>query len=130
MTKTDKTMESSLSRARGLGSSHRGAEHWWVQRLTAVSLIPLGLWFAYSLTGLVSLSVEEIYAWIQRPLNTTFILLLLMAGLHHAQLGLQVILEDYVHREGVKFALLACVKVLAVTLGVLGAVCLLDIAIH
>jgi len=130
MTKTDKTMESSLSRARGLGSSHRGAEHWWVQRLTAVSLVPLGLWFAYNLTHLVSLNVEEIYAWIQRPLNTTFILLLLMAGSHHAQLGLQVVIEDYVHSEGVKFALLACVKVLAVTLGVLGLVCLLDIAIH
>jgi succinate dehydrogenase / fumarate reductase, membrane anchor subunit len=130
MTKKDKAMKSSLSRARGLGSSHRGSEHWWVQRLTAVALIPLGLWFAYNLTGLVSLSVEEIYGWIQRPLHTTFILLLLMAGFHHAQLGLQVIIEDYVHSEGGKFALLAGVKFLALTLGVLGAVCLLDIAIH
>ncbi|MBA4749362.1 MAG: succinate dehydrogenase, hydrophobic membrane anchor protein [Alphaproteobacteria bacterium] len=130
MEQTSRSLASSLSKAKGLGASHTGAHHWWGQRLTAVALIPLGLWFAYSVAGLSSLPVDEIYAWIQHPLNTTFLLLLLVTGLHHGQLGLQVILEDYIHTKGLRLVLILLVKFAAITLGVLGAVCLLDIAIH
>ena len=130
MEQTSRSLASSLSKAKGLGASHTGAHHWWAQRLTAVALIPLGIWFAFSVAHLSGLPVDEIYAWIQHPLNTTFLLLLLVTGLHHGQLGLQVILEDYVHTKGLRLVSILLVKFSAITLGALGAVCLLDIAIH
>ena len=116
-----------LGRVKGLGQ-HSGAHHWWVQRLSAVALVPLGLWFIVTLAHIAGLPVQDVRAYLAEPLHVTLMILFLVAGLHHAQLGLQVIIEDYVHCGAVKFALLIGIKFLAVGLGVLGAVCLFAIA--
>lgn len=116
-----------LGRVKGLGQ-HSGAHHWWVQRLSAVALVPLGLWFMVTVARIAGLPVQDVRAYLAEPFHVTLMILFLVAGLHHAQLGLQVIIEDYVHCGAVKFALLIGIKFLAVGLGVLGAVCLFAIA--
>lgn len=86
-----------LSRARGLGSAKDGLHHWWVQRLTAVALIPLVVWFAVSLVMLSGADYDAARAWIGSPVVMVLLILTIVIGLHHAQLGLQVVIEDYLH---------------------------------
>lgn len=103
--KSTSKFTSSLSRARGLGSAKDGVHHWWVQRLTALLLIPLSIWFMVSLmTGLASANRVGVAAWLENPMVAVMLAGLLVAGLWHAKLGIQVIIEDYMHVESVKIA--------------------------
>jgi len=104
------SLRSPLSRVLGLGSAKEGVEHWWWQRLTAVALVPLGLWFAAALIGLAGADYTTVRAWMTGPFNMTLLIVFTGALLHHAQLGLQVVIEDYVHHEGWKLGLLLAVK--------------------
>lgn len=106
-----------LARARGLGSAREGAGHWWAQRLTAVALVPLCLWFVAGILGLIGAGHGAALAWIASPVNAILLVLLLFAVFHHAQLGLQVVIEDYVHSEWRKLALIVAVKFGALILG-------------
>jgi succinate dehydrogenase / fumarate reductase membrane anchor subunit len=90
-------MRSSFARATGLGSAKDGVEHWWRERLTAVALVPLALWFIASMTVHGGDDYIEIIAWLRTPFSTLMMVLLLAAVFHHSALGLQVIIEDYVH---------------------------------
>ncbi|HEX6101515.1 MAG TPA: succinate dehydrogenase, hydrophobic membrane anchor protein [Alphaproteobacteria bacterium] len=116
---------SQIARVRGLGSAKEGVQHWWVQRLTALALVPLSVWFVAGLVALTGASHAEAAAWIGHPLNATLMILTLGLTFHHAQLGLQVVIEDYVHAEGSKLALLILVKLLALALAVAGALAVL-----
>lgn len=91
-----------LNRVLGLGSAKRGVEHWWVQRLTAVALVPLGLWLAVALARLEELSHATVTAWIARPLTSILLLLTIATLFYHSHLGVRVVIEDYVHAEGLK----------------------------
>jgi succinate dehydrogenase / fumarate reductase membrane anchor subunit len=91
-----------LSRALGDGSAKEGVGHWWVQRLTAVALIPLGVWFAASLLTMDSLAFDRIHAWVAQPLHSAAMLLLVLCLTWHSSLGVQVVIEDYVHHRGLK----------------------------
>src|SRR3546814_5199126 len=84
-------------------SSDLGVSHWWAQRLTAVALVPLALWLVISLAHLGGVEHRVVQAWVARPVNTVLLVLLLGTMLYHAQLGLQVVVEDYVHGEMVKW---------------------------
>jgi len=95
-------LRSPLGRARGLGSARAGSHHWWVQRLTAVALIPLTLWFIFSAILLTGATQEAMVAWLSAPHRLALMLALILATFHHLQLGLQVVIEDYVHDEKVK----------------------------
>ena len=106
-----------LGRVRGLGSAKSGTGHWWAQRLTAVALIPLVVWFAVSVIVLTGAPHASVTAWLGNPLNATLMVLLIFATFHHAQLGLQVVIEDYVHGEGTRLALIVLVKFAAILLG-------------
>jgi succinate dehydrogenase / fumarate reductase, membrane anchor subunit len=110
-----------LARARGLGSAKYGVSHWWAQRVTAIALIPLTVWFAISLVMLSGADYATVRAWIASPLVMALLALTIVIGLHHGQLGMQVVIEDYVHGEGWKLALVVIVKFIAVLFG-LGAV--------
>lgn len=114
-------MMAKLKSVRGLGSAKEGAAHWWAQRVTAVALVPLLLWFAASLVMLAGQGFEGTVYFLGSPVVATLMTLLLVAGLYHAALGLQVVIEDYVHAEGAKIALIILVKFAAVVLG-LGSV--------
>jgi succinate dehydrogenase membrane anchor subunit len=110
-----------LARARGLGSAKDGVGHWWAQRLTAIALIPLVVWFAISLVMLSGADYTVVRAWIGSPLVMMLLGLTIAVGLHHAQLGMQVVIEDYVGGDGWKLALIVIVKFIAVLFG-LGAI--------
>lgn len=111
-------MRSALGRARGLGSAKDGAGHWWVQRLTAVALLPLGLWFAFAVTSLVGADHAHFKAWVGEFGNALLLVLFIVAAFHHAQLGLQVVIEDYVHGEAAKIGGIILVKLGCAALGV------------
>ena len=110
-----------LARARGLGSAKAGVHHWWMQRLTAIALIPLVVWFAVSLVMLSGADYSVVRAWIGSPLVMVLLILTISIGLHHGQLGMQVVIEDYVGGDGWKLALIVIVKFIAVLFG-LGAI--------
>lgn len=86
-----------LSNAKGLGSAKEGAGHWWAQRLTSVALVPLTLWLVFTLATFDELSYGAAIEWMQSPLVAVGLALLVVVMFYHAQLGIQVIVEDYVH---------------------------------
>ena len=116
-----------LARARGLGSAKEGVHHWWAQRLTAIALIPLVVWFAISLIMLSGADYAVVRAWIGSPLVMVLMILTIGIGLHHGQLGLQVVIEDYVHGDGSKLALIVAVRFIAVLFGLAAIVAVLRI---
>lgn len=95
-----------LGRARGLGSAKDGTHHWWMQRVTAVALLPLCLFFVTQIPHLVTTDHAAFAAWLSSPLTAVALGLFIFAAFYHAALGLQVIIEDYVHADGAKFFLL------------------------
>ena len=110
-------MRSYLSRARGLGSTNEGVHHWRWQRITGIALIPLALWFVFSMIGLIGEDLSTVKAWVATHGNPILLTALIIAMFHHAQLGLQVIVEDYVHGEAAKASSLFIIKTIAVLCG-------------
>lgn len=105
-----------LGRVRGLGSAKEGAQHWWMQRLTALALVPLSLWFVYWAVILTGADRATVADWLHHPSNAVLMVILVATTFHHGQLGLRVVIEDYVHSEGLKLASLIAIKFLAVLL--------------
>ena len=117
-------MRSMLGRARGLGSAKSGTAHWWAQRVTAIALIPLTLWFVWSVLRLAGLPRAAVVAWAASPLVATLLAALVLATFHHMQLGLQVVIEDYIHADRTRLLWLLAMKA-ATTLA--GLACLLAV---
>ena len=117
-------LRSPLGRARGLGSARAGSHHWWAQRLTALALIPLTLWFIFSVIHLAGASHQMVIDWLSAPLALGLMLALILATFHHLQLGVQVVIEDYVHDERVKIGAVLAVKALCVLLAL---VCIVSV---
>jgi succinate dehydrogenase / fumarate reductase membrane anchor subunit len=97
----------SLGKVRGLGSAHSGSHHWLVQRFTAIGNLVLSLWLVASFALLPDFEFATVREWIARPLAASAIALLLVSVFWHARLGLQVLIEDYVHSHANKFACIA-----------------------
>ena len=121
-------MRSELARVRGLGSAKRGVDHWWVQRLTALALIPLSLWFVYAVLVLKDRPQPEVAHWIAMPANTVLLIALVIASFHHMQLGLQAVIEDYVHGDGARFVSVVLVKGASFVLGLWATISVLRLA--
>ena len=114
------SLRSALGRARGLGPSHSGTGHWLAQRLTALVMLPLAPWFIYSLlTALNAGSIDLIHQFFASPLNAVTLVVLLVAMIYHAMLGLQVIVEDYVHNTGFQLAGIYIIKFFCIILTVI-----------
>ena len=118
---------SPLGRAIGLGSAKSGSHHWLLQRVTAVALVPLTLWFVASIIAHAGSDYPVFIGWLRTPLAAGGMILLLIALFHHTALGLQVVIEDYVH-SGVKFAVVIAVQLCCYGLAVTGIVATLRIA--
>ncbi len=100
-------LRSNIARAKGLGAAHHGVSHWWWQRVTAVAMIPLSLWFMTALvTLLLTPDVAKAAEWLVSPVAALVMVLLLASLFLHAKLGMQVVIEDYVHAPFMKYALL------------------------
>ena len=117
-----------VARARGLGSAKDGTHHWWMQRITAIALVPLTVWLVGSLVAIGSADHAQTVHWIRSPAVSIALLLTIAALFHHAQLGLQVVIEDYVHAEWKKIAVLITVKLLAIAIAATAAFSVLKIA--
>lgn len=106
MAGSDKTLRSHLGRARGLGSAHEGLHHWWAQRLSALALIPLSLWFVASVVCLAGADYAAVSQWLSQPFTIGALSLTILAVFYHAVLGIQIVIEDYIHTKAVKMTLL------------------------
>jgi succinate dehydrogenase / fumarate reductase membrane anchor subunit len=103
------SLRTPLGRVRGLGSAKSGAQAWWRQKLGAVALIPLTVWFVASLAGLAGADHATVVAWLKDPLAAILLLLFIGVGFFHLRAGAQEIIEDYIHVEGLKVASLMAV---------------------
>ena len=99
-----------IKRVRGLGSAHHGAHHWLLQRFTAIGNVVLSVWLVGSILWLPDLSYGTVSSWLAQPISATAMMLLVISTFWHARLGLQVLIEDYLHNPGTKFAALAALN--------------------
>ncbi len=119
---------SSLSQVQGLGSAKSGVAHWWLQRLTAVALIPLSAWFGVMLVCVCAGGYRAAVGWLASPLQVALMIAFVSTLLYHAHLGMQVIIEDYIHGEGVKIATLIAVRLTLVLCALTSIVSILSIS--
>ena len=119
----------SIGRVRGLGSARHGAHHWLVQRFTAIGNLILIPWLIISLALLPGYDYLTVHNWVARPIPATLLALICINTFHHAKLGVQVFMEDYVHDEGNKFASLIALNALPLLASVFGLICVVRIAL-
>jgi succinate dehydrogenase / fumarate reductase membrane anchor subunit len=122
------SLRSPLSRVLGLGSAKDGTAHWWAQRVTAVALIPLTLWFVFSLLTLPGLDYDTVHTWLAVPVSGFLCVLLVAVLTYHSYLGTTVVVEDYVAASGMKVLTLMTLRFLYVLSGGAGIFAILRIA--
>ena len=123
-----KSMRSEIARVRGLGSAKDGTHHWWVERLSALALVPLSIWLVASLVWLAGADQAAIALWLGSPFTVGAFSLLIIAAFYHAALGVQVVLQDYVHGTATQFTLVILVQFAAFALSAAAIVALLVVA--
>tara|TARA_B100000029_G_scaffold363955_1_gene357099 strand:+ start:416 stop:784 length:369 start_codon:yes stop_codon:yes gene_type:complete len=122
-------MTSPLKSAKGLGSAKHGLSHWIAQRVTAIALVPLTIWFVSIIAFMKNASYDTAIETVSNPLNATLFLLLIIATFWHAQLGLQVIIEDYIANKMTRMTLIIITKFIFAIIGVLSALSVLRIVL-
>lgn len=120
-------LQSPLAKAKGLGSAKSGFSHWWAQRITAVALVPLVIWFVVNIIHATG-SEEHLLTFVRTPVNVVVMILFIIASLYHAALGVQVVIEDYIHCNCMKVVSVVCVQFLCLATAVAGTVAVL--ALH
>ncbi|MDH3337891.1 MAG: succinate dehydrogenase, hydrophobic membrane anchor protein [Gammaproteobacteria bacterium] len=123
------SLRSPLGRVLGLGSAKDGTSHWWGQRVSAVALLLLGIWFAGMLATMSGFSYAEAAAFIARPVNSILLLLLTVSMAYHSYLGVQVVIEDYVHAPGIKVVSLLLTRFVHTLLAVAALYAILKIGL-
>jgi succinate dehydrogenase / fumarate reductase, membrane anchor subunit len=122
------SLETPLHKVEGLGSAHSGVTHFWRQRVTAAALIPLSIWFAVSVIGLVGAHEAATLAFLSQPLNAILMAVFVAILLYHMVLGLQVVIDDYIHGNGMKVFTMLLTRAFALAVGAACLFALLRIA--
>ena len=123
------SLRSPLGKVRGLGSAKAGTHHWWMQKVTAVALIPLTIWFVSSVVYMTQADYEVVINWMNSPVVAILMLLFVVTGVYHLKLGLQVIVEDYIHSEGSKVMLQMLITFGCIVVGTAAVFSILRIAL-
>jgi len=129
MSATEDDLRHPIKTARGLGSAKSGLHHWWIQRVTAVALIPLSVWFVWQATSLFHADYETVHAFLAQIWNAALMATFVVVLLYHSYLGLQVVVEDYVGSEFKKLATLITLQFVHVLLAVVAVLAVLKIAL-
>jgi succinate dehydrogenase / fumarate reductase membrane anchor subunit len=122
------SLRSPLRRVLGLGAAKEGVQHWWLQRLTSVALVPLAIWFVVSLLALPSLGHATVAAWMSQSWTALLLIIFVLVAAWHSQLGVRVVVEDYVHDVGAKTLTLVLVSFAHVLIAVAGVFAVLKVA--
>lgn len=122
------SLRSPLGRVLGTGAAHDGVRHWWLQRLTSIALVPLTVWFVVSLLSLPSLGYSTLVAWMSQSSTALLLILLVLSATWHSQLGVRVVVEDYVHGPGARTLTLVLVGFAHVLLAAAGVFAVLKVA--
>ena len=122
------SLESDLARVRSLGSAKHGTHTFWHQRITAIALIPLSLWFVTGLICVMDATHAEAVAWIKAPHVTTLLIALIAALLYHVKIGMQEVFEDYIHAEWLKLSSRICLNLGTALCGLVSIVAILKIS--
>jgi succinate dehydrogenase / fumarate reductase membrane anchor subunit len=122
------SLRSPLGRVLGLGSARDGTAHWWAQRVSAVALIPLTLWFIFSLLTLPALDYATVRAWLSFPMSSFLAVLLVAVSTYHSYLGTHEVIEDYVHSAGTKVLSLLLLRFAHVLVGGAGIFAIMRVA--
>jgi succinate dehydrogenase / fumarate reductase, membrane anchor subunit len=122
------SLRSSLGKAQGQGAAHSGVHHWWMQRLTALALVPLTVWLAASLVALPGHSYDDVHTWMRQSVTSLLLILLVGVAAWHSRLGVQVVIEDYVHDRGSRTLALILSSFLHTLLAVAGVFAILKVS--
>src|SRR5437764_4138519 len=123
-------MRSPLGRAIGLGSAKEGVTRWWRQRISALALVPLSLWFVIAVIALVGADHAASVAWVRSPMPAVLLILLLVATFYHTALGLQVVIEDYIYGEVMRLSALLLMRLLCILFAARGILAVLQMALR
>ena len=123
------SLKTPLGQVRGLGSARSGTHHWWMQRVTAVLLVPLSLWFVFSVACLIGSDYETVVGWVASPTVAVALILYFAALFYHTQLGVQVVIEDYVHGPAIKLVSMYLMKLAHLVLAVAAILAVVRIAL-
>jgi len=123
------SLRSPLGQAKGLGSAKEGLHHWWAQRVTAVALIPLTIWFAFKVAVLSQSDYQTVLDCIGSPWSAALLVSLIFAAFYHAALGMQVIYEDYVGNKAVRIAAIMGTNLLMFLFGAAAIIAVVRIAL-
>ena len=126
---TQTIMRSGLGRARGLGSAKTGAAHWFAERVSSVALVPLTLWFVYSVFSLLGAPRAAVAAWASHTVNATLLLALVLITFQHMAMGLQVVMEDYIHEEKPRLVWILLMKAVVGLFGLAALLAVLKLAL-
>jgi succinate dehydrogenase / fumarate reductase membrane anchor subunit len=126
---TSAILRSPLGQVRGLGSARSGSAHWWAQRLTAIALVPLSLWFVCAIIRLAGLPRAAVMHWAAQPLVAGLLIALVLTTFHHLQLGLQAVIEDYVAGEHARLAWLVVMKAAVILLALVAVISVVKLAV-
>lgn len=121
-------LQSDMAKAKGLGSTKEGVGHFIHQRITALVLIPITFWLCFSLALLPQMDYSTVLNWVQSPINSILLIITLIASAYHLQLGMQVIIEDYVSSYPIKLVAIVCVNLSCIMLAIMGIYLVLKIA--
>lgn len=122
------SLRTPFKHAIGLGSTSDGVKHWWMQRMTAVALIPLTLWLVFSVAAHAGEDYATVASWFAQPFTTTMLTLFVFTAFLHAIQGLTVVIEDYVHHDGIKVTAMVIMKLVLTFLGVSSILSILRVA--
>lgn len=123
-----KSLRSPLGRVAGLGAAKEGVHHWWLQRLTSIALVPLTIWFVVSLLSLPSMDRVTVISWMAQSWTALLLIVLVLVVTYHSQLGVRVVVEDYVHNSGMKTLTLVILTFVHAFLAVAGVFAILKVA--